>query len=316
MKLQQAVTEYVAHQHTLGMHFVWGESILIPFIRAVGGDVELKNVSKDAVRSYLMGKGVMTPYVSCKYSVLKGFYRFAMARGYVSTSPLPKTLPKITSTFAPYIYSREELKNLFAATDALEKHWDVLRAPTIRTILILLYGTGLRCSEAVDLTVADVELADNLLIIRESKFYKTRLVPISPQLSTVLYAYFQKRKRWHRPITGNSAFFATVKKPSLTRQHVESIFKDLRVWAGLYRPERGSSQQPRIHDLRHTSAVHRLIAWYREGKDVQKLLPYLSAYLGHQSLSGTQRYLSMTPELLTEVNQRFEGYALSEVNHD
>jgi site-specific recombinase XerD len=95
---------------------------------------------------------------------------------------------------------------------------------------------------------------------------------------------------------------------------VENIFGKLRIRAGLYRPERGSSQ-PRLHDLRHTSAVHRLVAWYRDGKDVRTLLPYLSTYLGHLNLSGTQCYLSMTPELLDEVNRRFEGYALGEVNH-
>jgi integrase len=76
--------------------------------------------------------------------------------------------------------------------------------------------------------------------------------------------------------------------------------------------EGGPRRQPRLHDLRHTAAVHRLIAWYRSGEDLQQLLPKLSIYLGHVSLSGTQRYLTLTPELLQQASQRFEHYAIGE----
>jgi len=165
------------------------------------------------------------------------------------------------------------------------------------------------------LTVADVNLAEDLLTVRKSKFYKTRLVPISPELSAVLDTYLGKRRRWHRPVTRVSAFFATRRKPALNHSYVEHIFGEVRKRAGLEQRGPGGSR-PRLHDLRHTSAVHRLVTWYREGKDVHVLLPYLATYLGHLNLSGTQRYLTMTPELLEEANTRFECYACLETRHD
>jgi integrase/recombinase XerD len=96
---------------------------------------------------------------------------------------------------------------------------------------------------------------------------------------------------------------------------LESAFQQIRVHAGLSR-EGGPRCQPRLHDLRHTSAVHRLTSWYREGKDVQKLLPQLSVYMGHTHLAATQVYLTVTPELLHEASMRFERYATPEGRND
>ena len=313
MKLSAAITAHIAHKRFLGMRFLAEQSRLKSFVRSVG-DIELDRITPDATWAYLVGRGLMNFHGYNKFAMLKSFYRFVLARGYASSSPLPKTIPKLSSTFIPYIYTQEELRRLFAATETLDRWWDPLRVVTFRTLLILLYGAGLRIGEALRLTVADVNLTDGLLTIRDSKFYKTRLVPVTPQLADVLRAYFRRRRLWHRPIRGNSSFFATSKKAAVSTSQAEVIFGELRIHAGLYHPERGRPQ-PRLHDLRHTSAVHRLIAWYRNGKDVQTLLPYLATYLGHRDLSGTQCYLSMTPELLDEVNRRFEGYALSEVNH-
>ena len=95
----------------------------------------------------------------------------------------------------------------------------------------------------------------------------------------------------------------------------ERAFVNLRNIAGISR-EDGARYQPRLHDLRHAMAVHRLVAWYREGADVQRLLPQLATYLGHVDVAATQRYLTMTPELLRQASRRFEGYAKPEVCHD
>ena len=95
----------------------------------------------------------------------------------------------------------------------------------------------------------------------------------------------------------------------------ERAFVRLRAIAGIAR-EDGARYQPRLHDLRHAMAVHRLVAWYREGADVQRLLPQLATYLGHVDVAATQRYLTMTPELLREASRRFERYAQPEVGHE
>lgn len=314
MKLSSAVSEYVTHQQSLGVQFLAGEKRLKRFLRNMG-DIDLDRIDSDAVWTHLAGKAPIKAHGVNQLSTLRGFYRFLLAREYISSSPLPKTVQRPTSTFKPHIFSREELRQLIAATEGLAKRCDPLRAPTFRTLLTLLYGAGLRISEALNLTVADVDLAEDLLTVRKSKFYKSRLVPIPPELTAVLHTYSRKRKRYHRPVTGASIFFATCKKPSLDTNYARSIYGKLRRMAGLDQPGPGGSR-PRLHDLRHTSAMHRLITWYREGKDVHALLPYLSTYLGHLDISGTQHYLTMIPELLEAANDRFERYACLEVSDD
>ncbi len=313
MKLSSAVSHYVSHQRSLGVQFLAGEKRLKSFLGDVG-DVELDQIDSATAWAHLAGQAPIKAHGINQLSTLRGFYRFLLARGYASSSPLPTSAQRPTSAFKPHIYTREELGRLIAATDALEKRWDPLRATTFRALLILLYGAGLRLGEALRLTVADVDLAEDLLTARKSKFYKTRWVPISPELSAVLETYFQTRRRWHRPVTNDSAFFATARKPMLEERYVRRNFWKVRKHAGLDQLGPGGFR-PRLHDLRHTSAVHRLITWYREGKDIHTLLPYLSTYLGHLDLSGTQRYLTMTPELLEEANARFERYACAEVTH-
>ena len=101
----------------------------------------------------------------------------------------------------------------------------------------------------------------------------------------------------------------------VTRQNAEMAFCRLRIRANVLCETGGARHQPRLHDLRHSFAVHRLISWYRDGADVQRLLPKLSTYLGHVHISGTQRYLTLTPELLREAGLRFERYAM-EPSHD
>ena len=105
-----------------------------------------------------------------------------------------------------------------------------------------------------------------------------------------------------------ASLFLTRNGTPLARSTAENIFRRLRIRAGVRRSD-GSRYQPRLHDLRHAAAVHRLVSWYREGADVNRLLPQLATYLGHVHIAGTQRYLTMTPELLNEASKRFESYA-------
>jgi site-specific recombinase XerD len=174
-------------------------------------------------------------------------------------------------------------------------------------LILLLYGAALRISEALSLTLADVDLSVGVLTIRESKFYKMRLVPMSPDLISVLETYVALRAREHSA-GANAALFLTRNGAPLARYTAENVFRRLRIRAGVLRHD-GGRYQPRLHDLRHAAAIHRLIYWYRQGADVQRLLPQLATYLGHIHIAATQRYLTMTPELLHEASRRFEQYA-------
>ena len=159
--------------------------------------------------------------------------------------------------------------------------------------------------------MADVDLAERVLTVRNTKFYKTRLVPIGPQLAAELEAYFEHRNRLAQPRGMESAFLCSRTGHRLAYQYVITLFQRVRSAAGIGCPP-GEARPPRLHDLRHTAAVHRVLAWYRSGEDVQRLLPHLATYLGHGSIASTQRYLQMIPELLQEASSRFAAYAQPE----
>lgn len=249
----------------------------------------------------------MTRFWQRKHEVLVGFYRFAIARGYALDVPLPHRVPKPAQAFVPHIYSHDELRRLLKATAACDNPHSSIESDTCRTLIVLLYGAGLRISEALALTLADVDLSGAMLFIHTSKFYKTRLVPLGPDLTRALKAYATRRAMQY-PSGPEGPFFVSRTGGPLTRRAAEHTFSCLRLRAGVLRHD-GARYQPRLHDLRHAFSVHRLVAWYRQGADVQRLLPQLATYLGHVHLAATQRYLTMTPELLQEACQRFERYA-------
>ncbi len=309
MKLSQLVAEYVTFKQSLGMRFQTESVMLNAFCRAMG-DTDVTQVSSGSVQNYLAGTGPITAFYHRKFEALSGFYRYAVSRGHTSFSPLPTILPKRPALFQPYIYTHDEYHRLVEMTQVLDQGQRCQVQPaTFRTLLLLLFGTGLRISEALSFTLTDVDLSARLLTIHNTKFFKTRWVPMGPQLSTVLAVYVKARRQLPRPGRNKSTFFATRTGTALTRGLAERIFRLLCEHAGIRRTD-GGRFQPRLHDIRHTFALNRLISWYREGADVQRLLPCLSTYLGHVDVTATQRYLTMTPELLQEASLRFRRYAM------
>lgn len=311
MKLHRAIEKYVALKQAMGMRFHTEARMLRRFAQAMGPRTMAK-VDHDSVQAYLQGQKA----VNDKFHILNQFYRFAIARGYAASSPVPLiTLKRSTDAFLPYIYTVEELRHLLTTAQVLDRQRGRLNALTFRALVTTLYGTGLRISEALRLTFADVNLSEALLIIRDSKFFKTRWVPLGPRLCTLLQTYLAHRRRWPCPSHEHSVFFSTRGGTPIGRRScVEYVFRRLCNQAGIRRSD-GASFQPRLHDLRHTFAVHRLVAWYRQGADTQHLLPSLATSLGHKNIACLQRYLTMTPELLDQASRRFERYAFSEVDH-
>jgi integrase/recombinase XerD len=313
MTLSPCIEEYVRHRRSLGVCFHGEQVRLRAFVKCVG-DLTLADVTPEAVRRYIDGKGPVTQSWFCRFHTVAGFYRFAMARQYTDHAPLPPRLPKPPAEFIPYIYSEQDVRALLDAVDArYEEDW-LVRPQTVRTLLLLLYATGLRISEALALEMTDVDLAEAILTIRETKFYKTRLVPIGADLAGVLGRYREQQDgKRARPL--HDRFLSDHQGRPILRQTAELVFKRVREQAGLERPTCRTSR-PRLHDFRHTFAMNRLVSWYREGKNVQRLLPHLSTYLGHRSVHETQRYLNMTAELTMQAGLRFLKYAIPGGPHE
>ena len=312
---QQAVTQYVRFRQATGTDFRSTARLLNAFCRAVGPDIDITEVSPECVQAFINGHGPLTRYWHRKRSALAGFYRYAASHRLVEQVPLPSFIPKPPPSLVPYLFTREEIRRLLDATSYYHTDRTRLEPHTFRALLLLLYGAGLRLGEALHLALADVDLATALLTIRDTKFYKTRLVPLGPDLCGNMRQYAEQRHRRHAPQAADSAFLVDCHGEPLRARTVRHAFAQLRKRAGITRTD-GARYQPRLHDLRHAFAGHRLTTWYRAGANVQKLLPQLSTYLGHGSVAATQVYLTMTPELLREACLRFADYADPEGHHE
>ena len=310
MNLQNAIDRYVSWRQAHGARFDTSARVLHYFSRHVGENTDCGSVADADVHSFLAGKGQLTRYRANKHGALTGFYRYAISRGYAAQSPLPapEDEPRKPRSAPPYVYSHDELRRLFGSIDISRQRPVQLDANTLRALLLALYGAGLRFSEAQRLTLDDADLTDAVLTIRNTKFFKTRLVPVGPQLADALRAYAAKRIERPLPQGAASTFLANLDGTPLVKGTVNYAFANLLKVAGIHRDQDDGRQSPCLHSLRHTAAVHRLESWYRQGADVQRLLPVLSTWLGHAHLDGTQVYLSMTPELLHEASVRFDDY--------
>ena len=185
-----------------------------------------------------------------RYRVLAGLYRFAITRGCVDRSPLPTTLPKLPPQQTPYIYSTEELHRLLAATWILRAGHSPQVPAIYRTLLLLLYGTGMRVGEALRLSLQDVDLIEHVITVHDTKFFKTRIVPIGPKLNRELVAHVERRRLLPLPRGKASSLFTTRDGRPWRYPTVSSWFQHVRRAAGISCPI-GEPRPPRLHDIRH-----------------------------------------------------------------
>jgi integrase len=206
--------------------------------------------------------------------------------------------------FKAHIYSDTELRALVttALTTVISARFSLLRK-TIDAMVLTLYATGLRVGEVCRLRVSDVDLEAGTLFVSKTKFFKSRLVPISPSLADHLRSTRDVRTA-KTPMNTHAPFFVNRCSKAFTPQGFSAIFRKLVAAAGI--PRRAGVRGPCAHDVRHTFATNRVLRWYREGADVQAKLPLLATYMGHGSVLSTHVYLTATAELLQEASRRFE----------
>jgi site-specific recombinase XerD len=228
--------------------------------------------------------------------------------GYV---PEPLRVVPSRGAHQPYIYSSSELKALLKAASHLAPK-NSLRPHTYQTLLGLLYSTGIRIGEAVALNLEHFHRTERRLYIAEGKFRKARWVPLSASTCRALERYVRIRFEI-RPRSPDSPLFLNQRSRRLNHCTVNQSFRHLLRQCRIPHSRHGG---PRIHDLRHTFAVHRLLTWYRDGGDVNAKLPYLATYMGHVDVHSTHVYLQPTAELVEQVNRRFHNHYLHQVKNN
>jgi integrase len=202
----------------------------------------------------------------------------------------------------PHIYSAEDIERLLRTAREFPSPKAPLRSLTFYTMLVLAYCVGLRMGEIVRLRLRDLRLEEGALEIRETKFFKSRRLPVRPSVVSALLGYLERRAATGLATDPDAPLFCH-EKGGYAYVTAEHHLRQVVRAAGL-KPEPGR-RGPRIHDLRHTFVVHRMIGWYRQGINPQTRLPYLSTYLGHRDLHSTLVYLTITQELLGLANERF-----------
>lgn len=198
----------------------------------------------------------------------------------------------------PHLYTPDEIAALLTAADGLRPH---LRAKTYRTLICLLAVTGLRAGEACRLDRADVDLDGGVLTISDTKFGKSRQVPLHSSTVTALHDYTQTRDRF---CDTTPALFVSTRGTRLDQGNIPRTFAELVTAAGITVAH--GQRRPRLHDFRHSFATATVLDWYRDGVDVQARLPWLSTYLGHSDPKSTYWYLTASPELLAIAATRLE----------
>lgn len=215
-------------------------------------------------------------------------------------------MPAGSASKAPYIYTDQEIKRLLVEAMHYPSRYPGRRWLLYHSLLAFLYVSAMRISEALALTLGDIDMKRRLVYIRKTKFHKARIVPLTKSACNGLKRYLTERAGKGYATTLDSPVFINQLGLPLSQSTVQHAFITIRRAADL----RGGpgTRSPRIHDLRHTAAVKRLYLWYLEGKNVQALLPVLTTYLGHSDIRSTEVYLNTTAELLQAASDRFEKH--------
>ena len=307
--LHAALTEYLATRRALGTQLRWPESALrgfVDFVEAQGAEFVTMEL---ALRWTLKSVGVQHATHAGRLAIVRGFAAWLQATDARTQVPPRGLLPAKFRRPAPHIYTEGEISDLIAAAVRLYST-SGLRSATFKTLIGLLVATGLRPGEALRLDGGDVDLGSGILTIRESKFGKSRFVPLeeSVRLALVAYATFRDTVL---PRRETRAFLVTERGARLGKHAVRRTFANLCKGVGLRamgHPRR-AGHGPRLQDMRHSFATRRLIAWYRAGLDVDRLIPRLATYLGHGSTVNTYWYIQAVPELLQLATERLEATA-------
>ncbi len=300
--LQSALDEYLALRHALGHKLRLPGRLLQRFVNFADHTGATYITTELALRWATQPADAQPAQWANRLGMVRRFARYCTATEPRTIVPPPDLLSHRYRRPLPYVYSDEEIARLLEAAKHLPPV-NGLRSQTFATLFGLYVATGMRCNEPLRLDRSDVDLQNGVLTVRDTKFGKSRYVPVHPTTQRALQRYATRRDRLCRnPVS--PSFFLSDRGTRLTEWCVRWTFVKLSCQIGL----RGAddSRGPRLHDLRHRLALTTLVRWYRDGVDVERHLPELSTYLGHAHITDTYWYLTATPELLRHALLRVE----------
>ena len=305
--MQEAVQRYLEDRRRLGFTLTAPATELARFARYAEARGHRGPLTQELMLGWAREHVKRTSVVTAarRLEIVRPF-----AAHYRQFEPATEILPKSIlgrghRRLAPHIYTDEEIHQLLDAAGRLIPIWD-LRPLTYRTLFGLIVVAGLRLSEALMLTLGDVDLHGATLTVRQTKFRKSRCLPLHASTVRELMLYRQARDRCYGT-QGSAPFFVSHDGGHLPKRTVEHIFRRLQPRLGWR--ARGDHPYPRIHDLRHTFAVRRLQRWRETGQSIDHAMFWLCTYLGHAKISDTYWYLSGIPELMDTIGARFERFA-------
>ena len=301
--LRQAVQEYLTLRRSLGFKLRDAGKLLQAYVRFMEEQRAPYITTKLALAWAQQASAVQPAEWARRLSVVRIFARHRSATDPRTQIPPEGLLPYRPKRARPYLYSPQEIRCFLRAALSLPARGG-LRPWTYHCLFGLLSVTGMRIGEARNLELQDVDLRTGVLTIRSGKFGKSRLIPLHVSTRRVLADYLARRARKWAALPVSSYVFLSNWGNQLDGGEIHRTFYALSRQIGLR--GRSDSHGPRLHDMRHRFAVMTLLRWYRAGKDVERKLPYLSAYLGHVHVSDTYWYLSAWPELMREAMSRLE----------
>lgn len=291
--------DYIDFKKSLGYKFIDEAFVLRQFDRyciAVG--IDHISLDRELVENWIATKGNDKPATrSHRISTIRGFGNYLAGVGIpVSWRPLPGYCAKTRSArYVPYIFTRDEMQRILENADNLPKPRGSNFHIVFPAVLRVLYGCGLRVSEALALRVGDVDLNSGFLTVKNAKFDKSRRLPFSDSLKQALRIYAASMGIG---VDESTFFFPNPKGEMYSSRSVYDKFRTILWRSGI--PHQGVGKGPRLHDIRHTFSVHSLQKSLHEGKDSYVFLPVLSAYLGHSRVGSTEHYLRLTAEVYPE----------------
>jgi len=300
--LEQHLTGYLAVRRALGYKLERAEKLLAQFVGWIEDHGEQSITTALAVQWATLPPATGSNWHAQRLSVVRGFVVHLHALDPVHEVPPADLLPQRPHRAVPYLYTDAEV---LALMDAASVITTTHRAATLRTLIGLLAVTGMRIGEAIRLDRSELDAHRELLVIRDTKFGKSRELALHATTLQELQRYL---RRPDRPIPDEptEAVFTSAAGTRLIYCNVHLAFKRITRHAGL--KPRSAACRPRAHDLRHTFAVNTILDAYRSDADVQARLPLLSTYLGHVHPGSTYWYLQAAPELLALAGLRLEEH--------